>query len=81
MTSKPENNPENIKKLLVEQICSTVRWRESILNMSKEKVTNFIEIGPGKVLSGMVKRTIKDINCFSMNSIDDMKKIDHELKK
>ncbi len=81
VTSKPENNPENIKKLLVEQICSTVRWRESILNMSKEKVTNFIEIGPGKVLSGMVKRTIKDINCFSMNSIDDMKKIDHELKK
>ncbi|RPG94233.1 MAG: [acyl-carrier-protein] S-malonyltransferase, partial [Candidatus Pelagibacter sp. TMED253] len=65
VTSKPENNPENIKKLLVEQICSTVRWRESIINMSKENVNNFIEIGPGKVLSGMVKRTVKNINCFS----------------
>ena len=75
VTSKPENNPENIKKLLVEQIFSTVRWRESIINMSNEKVSNFIEIGPGKVLSGMVKRTIKDINCFSINSIDDIKKI------
>ena len=81
VTSKPENNPEDIKKLLVEQICSTVRWRESIINMSKENVTNFIEIGPGKVLSGMVKRTLKNINCFSINSIDDMKKIIDEFKK
>jgi len=81
VTSKPENNPESIKKLLVEQICSTVRWRESLINMSKENVTNFIEIGPGKVLSGMVKRTLKNINCFSINSIDDMKKTINELKK
>ena len=81
VTSKPENNPENIKKLLIEQICSTVRWRESIINMSKEKVSNFIEIGPGKVLSGMVKRTVKNIKCFSINSIDDMKKTTDEFKK
>ena len=81
VTSKPENNPEDIKKLLVEQICSTVRWRESIINMSKENVNNFIEIGPGKVLSGMVKRTVKNINCFSINSIDDMKKTIDESKK
>ena len=81
VTSKPQNNPEEIKKLLVEQICSTVRWRESIINMSNENVTNFIEIGPGKVLSGMVKRTLKNINCFSINSIDDMKKTVDESKK
>ena len=81
VTSKPENNPEDIKKLLVEQIYSTVRWRESIINMSKENITDFIEIGPGKVLSGMVKRTVKNINCFSINSIDDMKKIINESKK
>ena len=81
VTSKPENKPEDIKRLLVEQICSTVRWRESIINMSKENVNNFIEIGPGKVLSGMVKRTVKNINCFSINSIDDMKKTIDESKK
>ena len=75
VTAKTENNSENIKKLLIEQIFSTVRWRESIIHMNKENVSDFIEIGPGKVLSGMVKRTIKDINCFSINSIDDMKKI------
>ena len=81
VTSKPENNPENIKKLLVEQICSTVRWRESIINMNEQSVNNFIEIGPGKVLSGMVKRTVKNINCFSINSINDMKKTIDESKK
>ena len=81
VTAAPENNPEIFKDLLVKQIYSTVRWRESIIHMSKEKVTDFIEIGPGKVLSGMVKRTIKNINCFSINSIDDMKKITNEFKK
>ena len=75
VTSKSENDPTSIKNLLVKQIYSTVRWRESIINMSKQKVTDYIEIGPGKVLSGMVKRTLKDINCFSINSIDDIKKI------
>ena len=75
VSSKPENDPNTIKKLLINQICSTVRWRESIINMSEKKVTDYIEIGPGKVLSGMVKRTLKDINCFSINSINDIKKI------
>ena len=81
VTSKPENNPENIKSLLIDQICSTVRWRESIINMANENISNFIEIGPGKVLSGMVKRTVKNINCFSINTIDEMKNINNELKK
>ena len=42
---------------------------------------NFIEIGPGKVLTGMVKRTIKNANCFSINSIADIKNLINELKK
>ncbi len=81
VSSMPENQPEKIKELLVQQIYSPVRWRESIINMHNQKVANFIEIGPGKVLSGMVKRTVKNINCFSINSIDDMKKTIDELKK
>tara|TARA_B100000963_G_scaffold352309_1_gene365296 strand:+ start:80 stop:1018 length:939 start_codon:yes stop_codon:yes gene_type:complete len=81
VTSKAEKDPNKIKDLLVDQIFSTVRWRESIINMFDMKVSDFIEIGPGKVLSGMAKRTIKNINCFSINSIDDMKKTVDELKK
>ena len=65
----------------MKQISSTVKWRDSIINMSNAGVKNFIEIGPGKVLTGMVKRTIKQANCFSINSISDIKNFIHEFKK
>ncbi|MDA9703544.1 ACP S-malonyltransferase [Candidatus Pelagibacter bacterium] len=81
VTAKIEKNPESIKKLLIDQIFSTVKWRETIINISKEGVSNFIEIGPGKVLTGMVKRTVKNTNCFSINSLDDIKNIKNELKR
>ena len=79
VNAMPEDDPEKIKKYLIEQISSTVRWRESIIKMSAEGVENFIEIGPGKALTGMVKRTQKNVNCFSINSIDDIKKLKDEL--
>ena len=82
VTANDENDFKIIKKLLIDQIFSTVKWRESLNYMSENGINNYIEIGPGKALSGMVKRTIKnDFNCFSVNSIDDMKKIENELKK
>ena len=81
VTAQPEIKSVNIKKLLIDQIFSTVKWRESIIYMSKENVSNFIEIGPGKVLSGMVKRTLKSANCFSINSIADIKNLINEFKR
>ena len=81
VTAKPESEPKNIKKLLVDQIFSTVKWRESLIEMNKTGVKNFIEIGPGKALSGMVKRTLKEVNSFSINSIADIKNFKNGLKK
>ena len=81
VTAKSEFDPIKIKELLINQIYSTVRWRESIINMSEKGVINYVEIGPGKVLSGMVKRTIKNANCFSINSIADIKNLDDKFKK
>ena len=81
VNASSETNPSEIKKLLVKQIFSTVRWRESIIEMSKSGVKNFVEIGPGKVLSGMVKRTAKEANCFSINTIVDIKNLINEFKK
>ena len=81
VTARVEKNSNTIKDLLINQIYSTVRWRESLLNMEDAGVKNFIEIGPGKALIGMVKRTIKNSNCFSINSIADIKKIENEFKK
>ena len=49
--------------------------------MSKAGVKNFVEIGPGKVLTGMVKRTVKQANYFSINSISDIKNFIHEFKR
>ena len=81
VTATPETNSDKIKRLLIEQIFSTVNWRESIINMSKAGVKDFIEIGPGKTLTGMVKRTIKEVNCFSINTITDIKNLANEFKR
>ena len=80
VTAKAEEGSNNIKSLLIDQISSTVKWRESLIYMSNSGVKNFVEIGPGKALTGMTKRTIKNSNCFSINSIADIKKIQNELK-
>ena len=81
VTAKAERGSSIIKKLLLHQIFSTVKWRQSLNYMSNSGVKNFIEIGPGKALTGMVKRTIKNANCFSINSITDIKNLINEFKK
>ena len=81
VTAKGEKDPNTIKKLLIDQIFSTVRWRESLIFMANSGVNNFIEIGPGKALTGMVKRTINNANSFSINSITDIKNLLNEFKK
>ena len=80
VTGKPEKS-ELIKDLLYKQIYSTVKWRDSLITMAESGIKNFVEIGPGKALTGMVKRTIKDSNCFSINSIADIEHLKYELKK
>ena len=81
VTAQVETNCSKIKNLLVNQIYSTVKWRETIIKMHEQGVKNFIEIGPGKALTGMVKRTVKDANSFSINSIADIKNLINEFKK
>lgn len=78
VTSSPVNDPTEIKKLLVEQIYSKVRWRESILYMANQNITEYLEIGPGKVLTGLVKRILPSANSSSINSIEDIKNITNE---
>ncbi len=75
-SANPSVIEDDIKKLLVLQIEGRVRWLESVEFMIKEGTKNFIEIGPGKVLSGLVKRINKNINMISINTEDDIKKID-----
>ena len=68
-------NADELKNLLIKQIENRVRWRESVINMINKNVTHFIEIGPGKVLSGLIKRINKDVKITSINSEEDIKTI------
>ena len=66
-------NKEELKKLLINQIENRVRWRESVINMIEKGNNQFIEIGPGKVLSGLIKRINKDVKINTINIESDIK--------
>ena len=68
-------NLKDLKELLVEQIEMRVRWRETIINMINKGINQFIEIGPGKVLSGLIKRTNKDVKITSINKQSDIESL------
>ena len=65
----------NIKELLIKQIESPVRWRESVLYMNKKNVSKFVEIGPGKVLSGLIKRIDRNLTALSINTLEEAKNL------
>ena len=64
-----------LKILLIKQIENRVRWRESVINMIENNVNHFIEVGPGKVLSGLVKRINRDVKIDTINSLSDIESI------
>ena len=73
VTAKEILDKDELKKLLIDQIENRVRWRESVITMISKGVDHFIEIGPGKVLSGLVKRINKDVKINSINYENDIK--------
>ena len=73
VTAKEESDPNKIKPLLIDQITSKVTWRESVDYMIKQGVSEFVEIGPGKILSGLVKKINKNVKVSNINSIEDIK--------
>jgi len=75
VTGKEISNSNELKELLVKQIESSVRWRESVLFMIEKGVTDFVEIGPGKVLSGLIKRVNRNVKVSAINSEEDIKLI------
>ena len=75
MTANEIKDPEELKSLLIKQIENRVRWRESVINMIENDVNHFIEIGPGKVLSGLVKRINKEVKINTINSQDDIESL------
>ncbi len=74
VTAKPVSKKDEIKKLLFEQVTSPVRWEETIINMINDGADEFYEIGPGKVLQGLVKRINPDVKCFGIDKYSDVEK-------
>ena len=72
VTAKEISNTDELKDLLIKQIENRVRWRESIINMIDNDVNHFIEIGPGKVLSGLIKRINREVKINTINNQGDI---------
>ena len=75
VTSNEIKDTHELKNLLIKQIENRVRWRESMINMIENNVNHFIEIGPGKVLSGLLKRINTDVKIDTINSESDIKNL------
>jgi len=75
VTAKEYKDNDEIKKLLIQQIESPVRWRESILHMIHQGSDTFIEIGPGKVLSGLIKRINSEVKVLNIDTVEDIQSI------
>ncbi len=74
VTAGPVSKKETIKNLLYEQVTSPVRWEETIVNMVNDGFDEFYEIGPGKVLQGLVKRINPDVKVFNIDKYSDVEK-------
>ena len=72
VTAAPETKADALKANLVTQVTGRVRWRESLLAMAEGGATHFVEIGTGKVLSGLAKRSLSDINIANLDGPDDL---------
>ena len=72
VTANEISSTDELKDLLVKQIENRVRWRESVINMINSNINHFIEIGPGKVLSGLVKRINKEVKIDTINNQGDI---------
>ena len=79
VTAKEEIDSDTIKNLLVKQIFSKVRWRESMEFMSNSGINTFIEVGPGKVLTGLAKRIVKDKKIININELNNLELLKNEF--
>ncbi|GBD87445.1 malonyl CoA-acyl carrier protein transacylase [bacterium BMS3Abin03] len=74
VTASPVTGKEEIKKMLYEQLTSPVRWDNTIRNMINDGMDEFYEIGPGKVLQGLLKRINPDVTCYTIDKYSDVEK-------
>jgi [acyl-carrier-protein] S-malonyltransferase len=72
VTAVEENDPDTLRDNLISQVTGMVCWRETLLNMHKNGITRFIELGTGKVLAGLAKRTVPDAESMNIETLEDL---------
>ena len=77
--AEPITDHKEIIKHLIEQVTGTVRWRETMAYLQEQGVTDLVELGAGKVLSGIAKRSYKEMNAFSVGSVEDIEELAKNL--
>jgi [acyl-carrier-protein] S-malonyltransferase len=75
VTAQPLDNVDEIKKELLNQLSNCIRWQHSVEYMAQEKVTTFYEIGPGKVLSGLIKRINPELRTLNISSTEEISRL------
>ncbi|MBO5442652.1 MAG: ACP S-malonyltransferase [Alphaproteobacteria bacterium] len=73
------NDEKEIVKRLIEQVTGSVRWRETVLYLKEEGITDVVELGAGKVLSGIIKRSDKEMNAFSVGTVAEIEALAKDL--
>lgn len=80
VTSNPVNEPQELRNLLVEQITSPVMWYQSMGYLYQQGIRDFVEIGPGKVLQGLIKRSYKEVSLYGVDKLSDIETFIEEYK-
>lgn len=75
VTAKAEQNPESIRALLANQVCSSVLWEQSVLYMLEHGATNFVEIGPGQTLSKFIQKIEKKAAVYHVEKPEDIREL------
>ena len=81
VTADYVTSTENIKELLARQVSSSVCWQQSVEKMIADGVDTFIEMGPGKTLSGFMRKISREVRTYNISTVEDLKKVVNELCK
>ena len=81
VTAEYVTDPEQVKPLLVRQVSSSVRWQQSVENMISQGVDTFIEIGPGRTLTGFMRKINRNVKAFNIEKLEDMEKVIKGVKE
>ncbi|MDY6838033.1 MAG: ACP S-malonyltransferase [Thermodesulfobacteriota bacterium] len=80
VTADSESDPDKMKEIMARQLCSPVRWYDSVCHMQEQGVEVFVEVGPKKVLSGLLRKIIPDTYAHELYNVDGMKGLERFLK-